>query len=197
MAKANFSSSIGSALEGRSLNPRINNEPIQSVPVTVRPEIKEPEVKNHDIMPNQENVVPDKKAPKIPVVPKKMDPIPVKPVKIAPKAYDSEKSASLVTVGFNIMQEDSGFIRRTSIANRMSKEDLFDTIFREALTYEIDEYDPEYETFSNRFKREVRYTTRIDKELYEQMQEHAAKSYLKISGYINYVIRKYKKLHNT
>ena len=49
--------------------------------------------------------------------------------------------------------------------------------------------------FTERFKKEARYTTRIEKELYDKMKEKAMNNYLKINGYINYVIRRYRLEH--
>ena len=62
----------------------------------------------------------------------------------------------------------------------------------ETLDYDIDFEDPDYELFTERFKKSARYTTRIDAELYEKMQKRATEGYLNITGYINYMIRKYR-----
>ena len=113
------------------------------------------------------------------------------------KTKETTKTLETVAVGFNLTEEDAKFIKRASAWNRITKEELFHAVFTEALSYEIDFDDPDYDLFSERFKKPVRYTTKIDKELYQKMQDHAANCYLKINGYINYMIRLYRNKHES
>lgn len=111
------------------------------------------------------------------------------------KAKIRKEEKELVVIGFNISKEDSTFVRRSAIKNGLSKEAFFSFLFKETLSYKIDYNDETYLMFTERFKKEARYTTRIEKELYDKMKEKAMNNYLKINGYINYVIRRYRLEH--
>lgn len=111
------------------------------------------------------------------------------------KAKIRKEEKELVVIGFNISKEDSTFVRRSAIKNGLSKEAFFSFLFEETLSYKIDYNDETYLMFTERFKKEARYTTRIEKELYDKMKEKAMNNYLKINGYINYVIRRYRLEH--
>jgi len=164
MARKGFASSIGSALEGRNLSP-VSTEPKEGT--KVEPKVNEPTPAPKEKREAKTKKVAENKAPKI--------------------------EGTLTTIGFSITEEDSKFIRKAAIKTRMTKEEFFSMVFTETLSFDIDFDDPDYELFTERFKKAARYTTRIDKSLYEQMQEKAADNYLNITGYINYMIRKYRK----
>jgi len=188
MAKKGFASSIGSALEGRSLQiDSINKKeerPI-SAPVNRIVETEPPRTETlvqsapKENTPAQELIIEE---------PKQIS---------AASSVQKEEPEKLVPIGFNLTSEDARFIHRASIRNEMSKEELFGIIFSEMLDYEIDEDDPDYKLFSERFKKEVRYTTRVNEDLYKKMRKTATENYLKINGYINFVIRKYRLNHET
>ena len=188
MAKKGFASSIGSALEGRSLQiDSINKKeerPI-SAPVNRIVETEPPRTETlvqsapKENTPAQELIIEE---------PKQIS---------AASSVQKEEPEKLVPIGFNLTSEDARFIHRASIRNEMSKEELFGIIFSEMLDYEIDEDDPDYKLFSERFKKEVRYTTRVNEDLYKKMRKTATENYLKINGYINFVIRKYRLKYET
>lgn len=171
VAKKGFASSIGNALEGRSLS---------SDTVDQDTEVKELKkaITNQS---NEEQSTESKEANN--KITKKA---------VTKKSATKSKTKEYTAIGFNLTFEDARYIHRASIRYGMSKEKLFDAIFNEMLDYEIDENDPDYILFSERFKKESRCTTRIDVDLYKKMQKTAANNYLKINGYINYVIRKYR-----
>lgn len=173
MAKKGFASSIGSALEGRGLSSDIIDQD------TEVKELKKA-ITNQS---NEEQGIKSKETNN-----KIIQKAVTKKSATKPKNEEKEYTA----IGFNLTFEDARYIHRASIRYGISKEKLFDTIFNEMLDYEIDENDPDYILFSERFKKESRCTTRIDVDLYKKMQKTAANNYLKINGYINYVIRKYR-----
>lgn len=102
------------------------------------------------------------------------------------------ESHLLRSIGFNISAEDAEFIRQEAIKSRMTKEQYFTQLFTETLDYDVDINDSLYKKFTERFKKDVRYTTRIDAELYQKMQDKAIECCLKINGYINYMICRYR-----
>lgn len=188
MAKKGFASSIGSALEGRSLQiDSINKKDERPIPNPVNRVTKE-------VPPHTETLI--QSAPKEDTPTQELiieEPKQLRTINPVQK----EESEKLVPIGFNLTSEDARFIHRTSIRNEISKEELFGIIFSEMLDYEIDEEDPDYKLFSERFKKEVRYTTRVNEDLYKKMRKTATENYLKINGYINFVIRKYRLKHET
>lgn len=171
MAKRGFASSIVDSLEGRSTK----KEPKKMVDKKVK---KKPALKNETKTPVMNVSIPkeEKKGKE-------------------EKAKIRKEEKELVVIGFNISKEDSTFVRRSAIKNGLSKEAFFSFLFEETLSYKIDYNDETYLMFTERFKKEARYTTRIEKELYDKMKEKAMNNYLKINGYINYVIRRYRLEH--
>lgn len=171
MAKRGFASSIVDSLEGRSTK----KEPKKMVDKKVK---NKPTLKNEAKTPVINVSVPkeEKKGKE-------------------EKAKIRKEEKELVVIGFNISKEDSTFVRRSAIKNGLSKEAFFSFLFKETLSYKIDYNDETYLMFTERFKKEARYTTRIEKELYDKMKEKAMNNYLKINGYINYVIRRYRLEH--
>ena len=171
MAKRGFASSIVDSLEGRSTK----KEPKKMVDKKVK---NKPTLKNEAKTPVMSISVPkeEKKGKE-------------------EKAKIRKEEKELVVIGFNISKEDSTFVRRSAIKNGLSKEAFFSFLFKETLSYKIDYNDETYLMFTERFKKEARYTTRIEKELYDKVKENAMNNYLKINGYINYVIRRYRLEH--
>lgn len=176
MAKRGFASSIVDSLEGRStkkepkkmVDKKVKNKP------TLKNEAKTPVMSIS--VPKEEKKGKEKKGKE-------------------EKAKIRKEEKELVVIGFNISKEDSTFVRRSAIKNGLSKEAFFSFLFKETLSYKIDYNDETYLMFTERFKKEARYTTRIEKELYDNMKEKAMNNYLKINGYINYVIRRYRLEH--
>lgn len=171
MAKRGFASSIVDSLEGRSTK----KEPKKMLDKKVK---NKPNLKNEAKTPVMSISVP-KEGKK----------------RKEEKAKIRKEEKELVVIGFNISKEDSTFVRRSAIKNGLSKEAFFSFLFKETLSYKIDYNDETYLMFTERFKKEARYTTRIEKELYDKMKEKAMNNYLKINGYINYVIRRYRLEH--
>lgn len=171
MAKRGFASSIVDSLEGRATK----RETKKMVDKKVK---KKPALKNETKTPVMNVSIPkeEKKGKE-------------------EKAKIRKEEKELVVIGFNISKEDSTFVRRSAIKNGLSKEAFFSFLFEETLSYKIDYNDETYLMFTERFKKEARYTTRIEKELYDKMKEKAMNNYLKINGYINYVIRRYRLEH--